>query len=242
VDRQIASRVRNADERLRRLHEDAVPRPPDPLHFTSRFGASQAEGTLVQVDDLAVEGRLQVEHLLITAGERVLIRGPNGAGKTTLLQVLVGELRPDRGRVRRRGQIGYLPQDIPPSQSHKRLLHAFAEGLPGLADDHVERLLSLGLFREDDVWVPVNRLSVGQRQRLALARLLVHDYDLLLLDEPTNHLAPDLVEELEAALLAYDGALVVVSHDRLLRSRLGLPEWTMHAGRLLSERGPAEPL
>jgi macrolide transport system ATP-binding/permease protein len=111
------------------------------------------------------------------------------------------------------------------------LLHAFAEGLPGEPDEHMQRLLGMGLFREDDVWMPVARLSVGQRQRLALARLLLRGCDLLLLDEPTNHLAPDLAEELEAALLAFSGALVVVSHDRLLRHRLGVPERLMQAGR-----------
>jgi len=234
VDRQIASRVRNADERLRRLHEAAVEKPPDPLQFNGQFEGGAASGVLIAVDDVRVEGRLEVAQVAISAHDRLLIRGPNGAGKTTLLRVCVGELRPDRGTVRRRGRIGYLPQEVPALHSQQRLLHAFGEGLDGHPDEHMQRLLGLGLFREDDLWVPVARLSVGQRQRLALARLLMHDYDLLLLDEPTNHLAPDLVEALEAALTEFNGALVIVSHDRLLRHRLRLPERLMFRGQLVA--------
>jgi macrolide transport system ATP-binding/permease protein len=232
VDRQVASRVRNADERLRRLIDDPVPRPPQPLEFKARFDAAHTDGALLALDRVRVEGRLRDTDLIVAPGERVLITGPNGAGKTTLLRVLAGDLEPDRGSVRRHGRIGYLPQDIPPTPSQQRLLHAFAEGLAGDADEHLEHLLSLGLFSEDDVWVPVSRLSVGQRQRLALARLLLEKVDVLLLDEPTNHLAPDLVEALEAALLAFEGALVLVTHDRLLRQRLGIRERCMFDGRL----------
>ena len=77
----------------------------------------------------------------------------------------------------------------------------------------------LGLFRADKLQTRVKALSTGQRRWLALARLLVTPYDLLVLDEPTNHLSLVLVEELEAALDRYDGALVVVSHDRRFISR-----------------------
>jgi macrolide transport system ATP-binding/permease protein len=232
VDRQVASRVRNADERLRRLSDDPVPRPPDPLAFNGRFDSGHAEGPLLSLHGVQVTGRLDVTDLVIQAGGRLLITGPNGAGKTTLLRVLAGDLDPSSGTVRRRGRVGYLPQDVPASQSQQRLLHAFAEGLPGEAEDHLERFISLGLFRDDDAWVPVARLSVGQRQRLALARLLLDELDVLLLDEPTNHLAPELVEALEAALLTFEGALVMVTHDRLLRGRLGISERQMLDGRL----------
>jgi macrolide transport system ATP-binding/permease protein len=234
VDRQIASRVRNAGERLRRLQDSEVDRPPDPLRFNASFGGGEANGVLLAVENVQIEGRLRVSELAIGARERLLIRGPNGAGKTTLLRVFVGELYPDQGVVRRRGRIGYLPQEVPTLHSHERLLDAFGAGSANNAEELVQLLLSLGLFHEDDLWVPVSRLSVGQRQRLALARLLVRDYDLLLLDEPTNHLAPDLVEALEAALVNFNGALVIVSHDRRLRQRLQLPVRTMQAGQLVA--------
>lgn len=97
------------------------------------------------------------------------------------------------------------------------MLAEFAEGRLGHADEYTEQLLSLGLFRESEFSLPVGSLSVGQRRRIDLARLVTRPVDLLLLDEPTNHLSPLLVEELEQALVDYTGTVVVVTHDRRMR-------------------------
>ena len=144
--------------------------------------------------------RLDRTSLPVTAGERLLITGPNGAGRSTLLRVLTGEVIRDSGSVTRRGRIGHLPQEPRPGRPHETLLAAFARGRAGDAAEHAGRLLSLGLFDRDQFAVPVGRLSTGQLQRLALARMLSEPSDVLLLDEPTNHLSPALVEDLEAAL------------------------------------------
>ncbi|MFE6679433.1 ribosomal protection-like ABC-F family protein [Streptomyces sp. NPDC057729] len=219
VQQSMASRVRNAEERLRRLLADPVPPPPEPLRFTPVLRARRLQGVVLDAADIAVTDRLDRTDLTVTAGERLLITGPNGAGKSTLLRVLAGEVAPDSGSVSRRGRIGYLPQEPRPGKPDDTVLAAFARGRAGEAAGYTERLLSLGLFDRDQLTVPVGRLSTGQRQRLALARLLSDPSDVLLLDEPTNHLSPALVEELETALTGYNGAVVIVSHDRQLRRR-----------------------
>ena len=233
VQSTISRQVRNAQEMLRRLQAEPVPRPPDPLRFAGRLTGGAA-GTLARLSGVSVGTRLAIGELRVEAGERLLVHGPNGAGKTTLLRVLAGELAPDRGRLQRRGRVGYLPQEVPVSPPRATLLAAFAAGLPGPVDEHAEALLALGLFRPADLAVPVGRLSVGQLRRLALARLLVHDADLLLLDEPTNHLAPELVEELEHAIGEYAGAVILVSHDRLLRRRFAGTQYELRAGQLVA--------
>ena len=227
VQQSLASRVRSAEERLRRLLADPVPAPPEPLRFTpsprtgTADGAERRDEAVIEAEGVTIEGRLGRTDLTLKAGERLLVTGANGAGKTTLLRALAGELRPDTGRIVRRGRVGLLAQEPGPGRAGAgaTLLEAFGHGRTGTGEEHAERLLALGLFTRDRFAVRVGNLSTGQRQRLALARLLTEPADALLLDEPSNHLSPALVEELEAALETYEGALVVVSHDRLLRHR-----------------------
>ncbi|MFJ9679584.1 ABC-F family ATP-binding cassette domain-containing protein [Streptomyces sp. NPDC101194] len=233
VQASVSGRIRNARKRLERLREEPVPRPPDPLRFTARPAAGAAEGELVSLTGVRVGDRLAVDRLSVAAGEKLLIHGGNGAGKSTLLRVMAGVLEPDAGCVVRKGGIGYLAQEIPAHRPTERVLAAFGRGLPLTDDEQAELLLSYGLFRPRDLRVPVGSLSAGQRRRLALARLLARPADLLLLDEPANHLALGLVQELEEALALWQGALVVVSHDRLLRRRFTGGIRRMEAGKLL---------
>ncbi|WP_410657713.1 ribosomal protection-like ABC-F family protein [Amycolatopsis sp. lyj-112] len=211
------SRIRSARERIQRLEAAPVPPPPQPLRFTARIAGGEAEVDrhVVKVDNVAVAGRLLPTSLSVLPGERVLVTGPNGAGKTTLMRVLAGELAPSTGSADRAGRIGYLRQNGGLAGDTRTVLEVFAAGYG--EEDAAGKLLSLGLFRAPDLRKPVRELSVGQRRRLELARLVTAGTDLLLLDEPTNHLAPDLVEEMEQALGEYGGALVVVTHDRRMR-------------------------
>ncbi|MEF3118220.1 ribosomal protection-like ABC-F family protein [Streptomyces chrestomyceticus] len=249
---KLSGQVRAARQRLDRLRRHPVPEPPVPLRFTAELatavptaaGAVDGLGTpattrgpLAQLTGITVGDRLRIAELTVRPGDRLLVTGPNGAGKTTLLRVLAGDLRPDTGTARRPARTGYLAQElstvVPPRQS---LLAAFAAGLPGPPEEHASGLLALGLFREEDLTVPVAALSVGQRRRLELARLVTRPADLLVLDEPTNHVSLALVEELEEALSAYRGAVVVVSHDRRFRSGFRGRELELDGGRAVRER------
>ncbi|KAB1984262.1 ribosomal protection-like ABC-F family protein [Streptomyces triticiradicis] len=232
---KLGGQVRSARERLAQLRRDPVAEPPAPLRFTTALSATDdfAQGpALAEFEGIRVGERLHLDGLLaITPGQRLLVTGENGAGKTTLLRVLAGDLEPDAGTAHRPARIGYLAQELPARSTRLPLLAAFAAGRPGQPDEHAGRLLALGLFREEDLHVPVTSLSAGQQRRLQIARLVTRPADLLVLDEPTNHIALDLVEDLQAALTTYSGAVVVVSHDRDFRARFEGEELELRAGR-----------
>ncbi|MFJ2079969.1 ABC-F family ATP-binding cassette domain-containing protein [Streptomyces anulatus] len=216
---------------------------PDSVRTATGAGTGDRDGTatgtgtgdrarpLVELDAVSVGERLRLPSLRVASGARLLVTGENGAGKTTLLRVLAGDLTPDTGTVTRRARIGYLPQELPARPTRRTLLATFAAGRPGFPDEYADELLALGLFRPEDLDVPVASLSVGQQRRLALARLVTRPADLLVLDEPTNHIALSLVEELEQALDQYPGAVVVVSHDRSFRARFTGDVLELRAGR-----------
>jgi macrolide transport system ATP-binding/permease protein len=210
VNEAERSKIRNAKERLRRLEENPPPVPSRPLRFTAAMRTTGSSGVVLDAVGVSVAGRLRSTSVTVAKGDRLLITGPNGVGKSTLLEVLTGALEADSGSVVRQGQVGYLAQDVveerPDATLREELVRHRGSG-------------RLGLFKREQLQTRVRELSTGQRRRLAIARLMTTQYDVLVLDEPTNHLSLVLVEELEAALDAYDGALVVVSHDRRFVSR-----------------------
>lgn len=215
------SRIRDAKERLSRLAAAPKEAPTDPLRFTGR---PQGTGMVTELSGAVAHG-IRLRDLRLEPGERLLVTGANGSGKSTLLAVLAGELDGGPSMVREVGRVGHLRQRAEPTADTRTLLDAYAEGLPG--DDHADALLSLGLFRPTDLGRAVRDLSVGQRRRLELARVVAAPADLLLLDEPTNHLTPELADELEAALEDYPGTVVLVSHDRRMRRTFGGREFVM---------------
>ncbi|MER7515418.1 ribosomal protection-like ABC-F family protein [Streptomyces sp. NPDC126499] len=238
-ENKLSGQVRAARTRLEELRDRPVPPPPEPLCFQARFaGDAEPDPALAaaELSGITVGDRLAVDGLSLGPGDRLLVSGPNGAGKTTLLRVLAGELAPDTGTVRLPARVGHLAQELPAVAAPEPLLTAYAQGRPGPPEEHAEELLALGLFREEDLTVPVRALSVGQRRRLELARLVTRPVDLLVLDEPTNHLALSLVEELEAALAGFAGAVVAVSHDERFRASFGGRRLELRAGRPVAAR------
>ncbi|MCU7705225.1 ribosomal protection-like ABC-F family protein [Streptomyces albidoflavus] len=246
-ENKLSAQVRAARERLTRLHASPVPPPPEPLRFRADLtphtdpagGTPETATPLLTLTGVRVADRLHVDTLQVEPGSRLLVTGPNGAGKTTLLRVISGVLRPDAGSVERApgARIAHLAQELAVDPAPVPLLTAYAAGRPGHPDAYAAELLELGLFREDDLAVPVPSLSAGQRRRLSLARLVSRPADLLVLDEPANHLSLTLVEEIEEALEAYAGAVVVVSHDRRFRERFSGRRLELAGGRVTASSG-----
>ncbi|MET7834408.1 ABC-F family ATP-binding cassette domain-containing protein [Micromonospora sediminicola] len=232
VQKQISRRVRNAQQRLDELAADQAERPPAQLSFVAPVtGAAGPREGRVSLRGVRVDGRLEIDDLTVTTGERLLVVGPNGAGKSTLLRVLAGDLEPDAGAANRSAglRVGLLAQDVdfPDPGRTARSYYAEAAG-----EDATVPLSRLGLLADRDVERPVGHLSTGQRRRVALAMLVARPPDVLLLDEPTNHLSLRLVEELEDALRSAPGGVVVASHDRWLRRGWQGPELALRDGRV----------
>ncbi|MEW2556921.1 ribosomal protection-like ABC-F family protein [Streptomyces zhihengii] len=234
-ENKLSGQVRAARARLEQLRREPVAAPPEPLRFGALFrDAGAAAGTvLAELSGVTVGDRLAVPRLRVGMGDRLLVHGPNGAGKTTLLRVLAGDLAPDTGTVHRVARVGRLRQELDAVPAPEPLLTAYARGRAGPPEEHAAELLALGLFREEDLEVPVAGLSVGQRRRLELARLVSRPADLLVLDEPTNHLALDLLEELETALAGFAGAVVAVSHDPRFQRLFPGERLELRAGRVV---------
>jgi ATPase subunit of ABC transporter with duplicated ATPase domains len=164
-------------------------------------------------------------HLRLYGPERVGLVGANGSGKTTLLKLILGELQPTTGSVRVGVErVSCLDQHSSLLIPDRSVLDNFRAWAPGLSETVCRLTLARFLFRTDDVHRLTGTLSGGERLRAALACVLtaVSPPQLLLLDEPTNHLDLDSLENLEQALRAYTGALLVVSHDRTFLENVGV--------------------
>ncbi|MPZ61102.1 MAG: ATP-binding cassette domain-containing protein [Propionibacteriales bacterium] len=153
--------------------------------------------------------------LAIDRGSRVVVLGLNGAGKTTLLRILTGLDRPDTGEVRPGHglKLGYYAQEHETLDVERTVLENMHSAAPHLTDTQARSVLGSFLFSGDDGHKPAAVLSGGEKTRLALASLVVSAANVLLLDEPTNNLDPASRAEVLSAIRAYQGAIVLVTHD-----------------------------
>ncbi|MEU9981956.1 ABC-F family ATP-binding cassette domain-containing protein [Streptomyces sp. NPDC050856] len=153
--------------------------------------------------------------LAVDRGSRLVVLGLNGAGKSTLLKLLAGRERPDAGRVARGPglRLGYFDQEHGTLDRARTVRENLAVAAPHLTDGEVRRVLGAFLFGGEDADKPAGVLSGGERTRLALAGLVHSGANVLLLDEPTNNLDPASRDEVLAAVDAYPGAVVMVTHD-----------------------------
>ena len=214
---QVQSRIK-ALEKLDRIEVDEtdnatlrVKFPPAPRSGDLVY---KATGLTVSYPGKRVFSDANIE---IKRGEKVALIGRNGEGKTTLMRVITGELEPERGesRLGHNVDLGYF------AQAQERVLDpqcSVFETLDRVAVGEIRTkirdILAQFLFRGEDIDKKVAVLSGGERARLGMARLMLKSHNFLLLDEPTNHMDIKSKDILKQALISYDGALLIVSHDR----------------------------
>jgi len=213
---QVQSRIKQLDkiDRLEVDEEDKaamhIKFPPAPRSGTI---VVEAVGLTKKYGDKTILDKID---LIIERGERVAFVGRNGEGKTTLSKIIVGEI--DHTGKLKQGhnvELGYFAQNQDELlDGNKTVLETIDQVAVGDIRVKIRDILGAFLFRGEDVDKKVKVLSGGERSRLSMARLLLQPYNLLVLDEPTNHLDMRSKDILKNALLAYDGTLILVSHDR----------------------------
>ena len=166
-------------------------------------------------------------------GERIALLGPNGSGKSTLLRIIMGEIAPREGSVRLGANVrlGYMPQKQEALDPAATPLDVILRTAP-MTETDARSFLHFFLFAGDDVFVPVGRLSYGERARLLLARLVAMGANCLVLDEPINHLDIESRERFEEALDAFPGTVLATVHDRAFIDRFATGIWAIEGGGL----------
>ncbi|WP_439029568.1 ABC-F family ATP-binding cassette domain-containing protein [Gordonia terrae] len=232
-----AQKVRQMESRIARLDEVAEPRKEWVLEFT--IGSAPRSSSVVATLNNAVvrqgEFVLGPVSLQVNAGDRIGITGHNGAGKTTLLRLLLGRVEPDDGTARLGTNIaiGEIDQARGRFTGSAPLAECFETLVPEYSTADVRTLLAKFGLRADHVDRPVGELSPGERTRAGLALLQARGTNVLVLDEPTNHLDLPAIEQLESALDSYDGAVLLVTHDRRMLQNVRVDRhWDVDAGRV----------
>jgi ATP-binding cassette subfamily F protein 3 len=236
-----ASKAKQAQSRMKRLEKMAgTEAVRAERSFSFSFPAPERLPTsMLQLDHVdAGYG----EHVVLRdiafgleAGDRIGLLGPNGAGKSTMVKSLVGELAPMRGErgIHKDTRIGYFAQHTVESlREGASPFDHLQEKAPNVGAQVLRDYLGTWNFPADRAFEPVDAFSGGERARLALALIAWDKPNLLLLDEPTNHLDLDMREALADALAAFDGALVLVSHDRHLLGMVCDEFWRVADGKV----------
>jgi len=227
--RYQATKARQVQSRIKMLDKiERIEIPPERKRIRFRFPDAPKPGRVV----LEVKGAskaylshvvLRDVRLSVERGDRIALIGANGAGKSTLMRILAGIDAPDSGSRTEGHQVvlDYFAQDQAASLNPERTIYEEMSGASPLTMvPMIRNILGGFLFSGDDVHKRVAVLSGGERNRLALAKMLLNASNLLLLDEPTNHLDLESKEVLLSALSDYTGTMVFVSHDRHFVDRL----------------------
>ena len=219
--------IKRAESRVKMLDKiEVLDRPEEEKQIFFRFTAARRTGDdVLRVRDLSksFDGREVFSHVTfdLFRGDRVALIGKNGIGKTTLFRCLTGEQAPDSGAVIEGANldIGYYDQHQKGLHEEKTILDEVWDDFPRMDQTAVRGALGQFLFSGEDVFQMIGSLSGGEKGRVALTKLMLHQDNLLLLDEPTNHLDMNSREVLEEALDGFEGTIFAISHDRYFINR-----------------------
>ncbi len=229
--------AKDRERKLARIEKEQIDRPQPAKQISLVIPAGEPSGKKVlTIENLEVgfDTRLVAcPDFVLDRGERIAIVGANGCGKTTLLKTITGDIPPRSGKIR----LGHGVRWVAYTQNQEGL-HGRSSVLDAilsrsnLSIGQARGLLGRFLFSGDEVTKKLSALSGGERSRVALALLSLMEGNLILLDEPTNHLDLKSQEILEAALLAYEGTIILVSHDRALLEAVATQIWEIRDHRL----------
>jgi ATP-binding cassette subfamily F protein 3 len=250
IDRFRASATRSTQAKSREKLLEKVERIEAPIESVSgprfRFPEPPRSGRLVaEIRDLSHSYGDQIlflgAELEVERGDRIAFVGPNGAGKSTLLRLIMGSEQPDEGFAglgEHNVIAGYFEQNQAEALDlSKTVIDTIFEAVPDWTQTQVRSLLGSFCFSNESVFKEAGKLSGGEKARLALALMLLRPCNLLVLDEPTNHLDIPAKQMLEDALIAYEGAALLVSHDRYFISRVANKIVELRDGELVLYRG-----
>ena len=218
--------IRSKEKQLERMEKLELPKGAERSIRVSFKSEGESAGEVVKASELCFGfgERELIKNLsfLIRRDERVMILGPNGSGKSTLMKLIAGRLGAHSGRLELgyNIKIGYYDQENRGLNLSKTVFSELRDEYPDKTNLELRSTLALFLFGEDDMDKPISTLSGGERARLTLSKLVLKKVNLLLLDEPTNHLDMASCEALENAVMAFDGTVIAVSHDRYFINRI----------------------